>query len=65
MAHEPFESSTVQRVDYFGAAVRAARPSAPSLPFVSNLTGDFITAAEATDPEYWAAGVSVFERERC
>jgi len=26
---------------------------APSLPFVSNLTGDWITAAQATDPEYW------------
>jgi len=26
----------------------------PSIPYVSNLTGDWITAAEATDPAYWA-----------
>jgi acyl transferase domain-containing protein len=26
----------------------------PELPFVSNLTGAWITAAEATDPRYWA-----------
>ena len=25
----------------------------PTLAFVSNLTGDWITAAQATDPEYW------------
>lgn len=28
--------------------------SAPDIPFVSNLTGDWITASEAQDPEYWA-----------
>lgn len=27
--------------------------NAPSIPFLSNVTGDFITATEATDPEYW------------
>ncbi|MCP4657980.1 MAG: acyltransferase domain-containing protein [bacterium] len=27
---------------------------APEIPFVSNVTGRFITAGEATDPEYWA-----------
>lgn len=26
----------------------------PSLPFISNLTGDWISAAEATSPDYWA-----------
>ena len=26
----------------------------PTIPFVSNLTGDWITAAQATDPGYWA-----------
>ncbi|MBP6688344.1 MAG: SDR family NAD(P)-dependent oxidoreductase [Hyphomonadaceae bacterium] len=26
---------------------------APKIPFVSNVTGAWITAAEATDPEYW------------
>lgn len=28
--------------------------AAPSTPFVSNATGDWITPAEATDPRYWA-----------
>ena len=27
---------------------------APRIPFVSNLTGDWITEAEACDPAYWA-----------
>jgi amino acid adenylation domain-containing protein len=26
----------------------------PRIPYVSNLTGDWITAAQATDPHYWA-----------
>src|SRR5262249_38064547 len=30
----------------------ALRP--PKIPFVSNLTGTWISAAEATDPAYWA-----------
>ena len=30
----------------------ALRP--PRIPYLSNLTGTWITAAEATDPEYWA-----------
>jgi acyl transferase domain-containing protein/acyl carrier protein len=28
---------------------------APQIPFLSNLTGSWISDAEATDPEYWAA----------
>lgn len=39
----------------FTAAVAAARPAAPRLPFLSNRTGAPITAAQATDPAYWAA----------
>ena len=31
----------------------ALRP--PKLPFLSNLTGTWIRAEEATDPDYWAA----------
>ncbi|HEX5760628.1 MAG TPA: non-ribosomal peptide synthase/polyketide synthase [Thermoanaerobaculia bacterium] len=38
----------------FAAAVRAARPRPPEVPFISNLTGAWITAEEATDPAYWA-----------
>jgi phthiocerol/phenolphthiocerol synthesis type-I polyketide synthase E len=37
----------------FVAAVRAAKPRAPSLPFISNRTGSWITPGEATDPDYW------------
>ncbi|HSS49662.1 MAG TPA: beta-ketoacyl synthase N-terminal-like domain-containing protein, partial [Thermoanaerobaculia bacterium] len=37
----------------FGEAFRSVTLKAPSIPFVSNLTGRWILAAEATDPEYW------------
>lgn len=37
----------------FRERLRQARLAPPVLPFVSNLTGRWITAAEATDPEYW------------
>ncbi|HEV7506854.1 MAG TPA: non-ribosomal peptide synthase/polyketide synthase [Thermoanaerobaculia bacterium] len=37
----------------FAEALRSIPLKAPSLPFVSNLTGQWITAAEATDPGYW------------
>ncbi|MEW5925956.1 MAG: amino acid adenylation domain-containing protein [Gemmatimonadota bacterium] len=34
--------------------LRAMPLAAPGLPFVSNVTGTWIRAEEATDPEYWA-----------
>jgi NADPH:quinone reductase-like Zn-dependent oxidoreductase/NADP-dependent 3-hydroxy acid dehydrogenase YdfG len=37
----------------FRDIVAATPRRAPKRPFVSNLTGAFITAEEATDPEYW------------
>ncbi|TVR67515.1 MAG: polyketide synthase, partial [Gemmatimonadales bacterium] len=37
----------------FRARFQRARLNPPTLPFASNLTGSWITAAEATDPEYW------------
>ena len=37
----------------FVATVREISLSAPRLPYVSNVTGDWITEAEARDPEYW------------
>ncbi|TVP58515.1 MAG: acyltransferase domain-containing protein, partial [Gemmatimonadales bacterium] len=40
-------------LDAFGARLREARMSPPGLPFVSNLTGSWITDEDATDPEYW------------
>jgi amino acid adenylation domain-containing protein len=49
-----FHSAAMDPIlDAFAAEVRRARPAAPSLPFVSNVTGDWITAGEATDPAYW------------
>ncbi len=38
----------------FRAAAAGVALSPPSIPFVSNLTGTWITDAEATDPGYWA-----------
>jgi acyl transferase domain-containing protein len=41
-------------LDVFTEQVRQLTMSAPRIPFVSNLTGTWITAAEAVSPEYWA-----------
>ena len=38
----------------FTQRVRQISLSAPTIPFLSNLTGQWITAAQATDPDYWA-----------
>lgn len=37
----------------FGAFFRTIAMQAPTRPFVSNETGTWITAAQATDPDYW------------
>jgi acyl transferase domain-containing protein/thioesterase domain-containing protein/acyl carrier protein len=37
----------------FLAAVRQVDLSPPRLPYLSNLTGTWITAEQATDPQYW------------
>ncbi|MGS0897374.1 MupA/Atu3671 family FMN-dependent luciferase-like monooxygenase, partial [Burkholderia stagnalis] len=37
----------------FGERLARIALHAPALPFVSNVTGGWITAAEATDPAYW------------
>jgi len=42
-------------LDEFMEIVRSVPLSAPTLPFVSNVSGTWITDAEATDPRYWAA----------
>ncbi|MFL5538621.1 MAG: acyltransferase domain-containing protein, partial [Longimicrobiaceae bacterium] len=36
------------------ALVRGVRLRPPAIPFVSNVTGEWIRASEATDPVYWA-----------
>lgn len=38
----------------FRRAVAAARPRPPRIPLISNVSGRWLTAAEATDPDYWA-----------
>ena len=37
----------------FEAIVRTVKLSAPQIPYLSNVTGRWITAEEATDPAYW------------
>jgi acyl transferase domain-containing protein len=38
----------------FTERVRHLALQPPSIPFISNVTGDWITSAKATDPAYWA-----------
>jgi acyl transferase domain-containing protein/acyl carrier protein len=37
----------------FVDALRRLKLNAPTIPFVSNVTGEWITAEQATDPQYW------------
>jgi len=37
----------------FAALTKTIKFSAPEIPFLSNVTGTWITEAEATDPDYW------------
>lgn len=41
-------------LDEFAAAVATAGPVAPQLDIISGLTGELLTAEQATDPRYWA-----------
>jgi amino acid adenylation domain-containing protein len=38
----------------FTERVKQVKLNAPHIPYVSNVTGTWITSAEATDPNYWA-----------
>ncbi|MEV1329723.1 SDR family NAD(P)-dependent oxidoreductase [Micromonospora costi] len=40
-------------LDAFRERVAATPRQAPAVPFLSNRTGDWITAEQATDPDYW------------
>ncbi|RKH37599.1 type I polyketide synthase [Corallococcus sicarius] len=40
-------------LDAFEARVRQTRLSPPKLPYLSNVTGAWVTAEQATDPRYW------------
>jgi natural product biosynthesis luciferase-like monooxygenase protein len=49
-----FHSASMQPVlARFRAAVQAVPLATPSTPYVSNVTGGWISAEQATDPEYW------------
>ena len=51
-----FHSEMMQPVlDSFVEQFKSVQLSSPQMPYVSNLTGTWITAAEATDPNYWAS----------
>lgn len=39
----------------FAQEVKKVKLNPPNLPFISGVTGDWITAGEATSPDYWAA----------
>ena len=41
-------------LDAYAERVREARPKAPEIPYLSNVTGTWITHEEAADPQYWA-----------
>jgi phthiocerol/phenolphthiocerol synthesis type-I polyketide synthase E len=49
-----FHSAMMEPIlDPFRAEVVQARPRAPQIPFLSNVTGDWISSEEAADPDYW------------
>ncbi|ACY15465.1 FkbM family methyltransferase [Haliangium ochraceum] len=51
-----FHSKMMEPIaDRVTAIMRGMRLRAPSIPYVSNVTGALIRASEATDPAYWAA----------
>jgi acyl transferase domain-containing protein/acyl carrier protein len=50
-----FHSSMMDPIlDAFTAQVASVPLKAPTLPFISNVTGTWITAEQATSPRYWA-----------
>jgi acyl transferase domain-containing protein/acyl carrier protein len=49
-----FHSSMMEPVlEPFAECVRQVKRGRPTIPFLSNLTGTWITAEEAGDPQYW------------
>jgi len=50
-----FHSAMMEPIlEAFTARVKRVRLAPPDIPFVSNVTGNWISAEEATDPSYWA-----------
>lgn len=57
-AQHAFHSAQMEpMLDAFRAQVRHAAPKAPRHSLVSNVTGTYLTAAQACDPDYWARQV--------
>ncbi len=54
VSHASHSAAMDPILDAFEVEVRKAQPAAPRIPFLSNVTGDWITAEQATDPGYWA-----------
>ncbi|HEX3559476.1 MAG TPA: SDR family oxidoreductase [Pyrinomonadaceae bacterium] len=46
-------------VEDFAALVRTVELIPPRIPVISNVTGDWLTAEQATDPNYWATHLSL------
>jgi acyl transferase domain-containing protein len=50
-----FHSSMMEpAIQPFIAELSQAKLHAPTMPYLSNVTGDWINAEDATDPQYWA-----------
>jgi phthiocerol/phenolphthiocerol synthesis type-I polyketide synthase E len=70
--HSPMMAPVAERL---AELLRGVRLSPPTIPFASNVTGEWIRPGEATDPEYWArhlvqtvlfsAGVETIARDGC
>ncbi|NGO73359.1 beta-ketoacyl synthase N-terminal-like domain-containing protein, partial [Streptomyces boncukensis] len=52
-SHAFHSALTDPAVEPFTAAMAQVRLSAPEVPFLSNVTGTWITPQQATDPAYW------------
>jgi acyl transferase domain-containing protein len=44
-------------LEAFTERVRQAKPGAPAIPFLSNVTGAWMTSKQTTDPSYWSRHV--------
>jgi iturin family lipopeptide synthetase A len=52
--HSPMMDAVVQE---FNQRVAKVKLNPPTIPYLSNVTGTWITAAQATDPAYWGAHI--------
>jgi acyl transferase domain-containing protein len=51
-----FHSSMMDPIlQSFSSRLERVKLAPPSIPYISNVTGGWITAQQATDPEYWAS----------